>query len=113
MRKKKTPESQLKQQIIGLFEYYRVWYLSMAPAFVKCPKCGNGFTRHGIRSGVPDILVCYKGNFYGIEAKAGRNDLSDEQKEQKKLIELASGKVIVARCPEDVIEGLELPGRLF
>src|SRR5574343_309081 len=98
----KKPEAKFKSEVIKHFAFYPIWYLSMAPAFAKCPKCGHGFVRHGVRSGVPDILVCYKGKFYGIEAKAGKNKLSDEQVEQKLLIENAGGTVIVARTFEDI-----------
>lgn len=108
----KKLEASFKQSIIKDFAYYPLWYLSMAPAFAKCPKCGHGFVRHGVRSGVPDILVCYRGQFYGIEAKAGNNKLSPAQVEQKMLIENAGGRVIVARTFDDIIEGLELT-RLF
>ena len=52
--------------------------------------------------GVPDILCCHKGQFYGIEIKDGKDKLSTIQEEQLRRIEAAGGKVIIIRSIEDV-----------
>jgi hypothetical protein len=113
MAKKKTPETILKDGIKKLFGSLSLYYVSMAPAFAKCPKCGHGFTRHGVRTGVPDLLVCYQGRFYGVEVKAGKNKPSPEQIEQLRLIELAGGVAVVVRSYEELQEAFQFPGRLF
>ncbi len=46
-------------------------------------------------SGVPDFLVCHKGRFIGIEAKANGNKPTALQVNNMKRIELAGGKSIV------------------
>jgi hypothetical protein len=43
------------------------------------------------RSGVPDIIVCYKGWFYGIECKAGKNKPTALQLRELENINEAGG----------------------
>ena len=47
------------------------------------------------RSGVPDIVGCYKGYFFAIECKAGKGTTTALQDKNIKDIEKAGGKVIV------------------
>lgn len=50
------------------------------------------------KAGVPDLLVCYKGNFIGIEVKtpATKNNVSKLQQHNLNLIQAAEGRCIVA-----------------
>ena len=50
-------------------------------------------------SGVPDIVGCYKGKFFGIECKAGSNKPTALQLKNLKDIELAGGIAVV--CNEN------------
>ena len=60
-----TPEKKVKQRVVNLLkELDDVYYFFPATG-------GYG------RSGVPDIVVCYKGMFYGIECKAGSNKATE------------------------------------
>ncbi len=52
-----TPESKVKKQVVALLKQYGAYYFY--------PVTGG----YG-RSGVPDIVVCWKGRFIGIECKA-------------------------------------------
>jgi hypothetical protein len=56
------------------------------------------------RSGVPDIIACYKGRFIGIECKAGKNEPTLLQKHNIKEIQRNNGLAIVVN--EDNIEAL-------
>ena len=56
------------------------------------------------RSGVPDIIACYKGKFIGIECKAGKNEPTLLQKHNIKEIQRNQGLAIVVN--EDNIEAL-------
>lgn len=63
------------------------------------------FKVHGsiyMKSGIPDIICCHKGLFYGIECKVGKNTMSDLQKKHKEAIEAAGGIHILAYKLEDV-----------
>lgn len=46
-------------------------------------------------SGVPDIVGCINGNFFGIECKAGRNKPTPLQLKNLKDIETAGGIALV------------------
>lgn len=59
-------------------------------------------------SGVPDLLVCYQGRFYGFELKAGNNKATPLQLHNGKLIENAGGVFTVAYSLEDVLKYLEV-----
>ena len=55
-----TPEAKVKKVVVN--------QLRILGAYYFYPVTGG----YG-RSGVPDIVGCYKGKFFGIECKAGRN----------------------------------------
>ena len=47
------------------------------------------------RSGVPDIIGCHKGNFFGIECKAGKNKTTPLQDKNLQDIGFAGGIALV------------------
>ena len=55
-----TPEAKVKKVVVN--------QLRILGAYYFYPVTGG----YG-RSGVPDIVGCYRGRFFGIECKAGRN----------------------------------------
>ena len=58
-------------------------------------------------SGVPDIVGCYKGKFFGIECKAGSNKPTPLQRKNLTDIELAGGiAVVVNEKNMDIVEDL-------
>jgi Holliday junction resolvase len=77
-----TPEAKVKkvvvQQLKGMGAYY--FY----------PVTGG----YG-RSGVPDIVGCYEGLFFGIECKAGKNKPTPLQEKNLKEISEAGGLALV------------------
>lgn len=62
------------------------------------------------RSGVPDFLVCYYGNFIAIELKRpdGKGELSPQQEIELNKISNADGWVIVADNMEKITTVIEL-----
>ena len=48
-------------------------------------------------SGMPDVLACVNGQFIGVEVKAGKDRLSDAQKQTIAALEKAGASVYVAR----------------
>lgn len=63
------------------------------------------FKVHGsiyMKAGIPDIICCHKGLFYGIECKVGNNKMSDLQERHKEMIEKAGGVHILAYSLDDV-----------
>ena len=49
------------------------------------------------RSGVPDLLICYKGKFIGIELKAEKGKVSELQDRELRQIRDAGGMGFVVR----------------
>ncbi|MBK3666190.1 VRR-NUC domain-containing protein [Bradyrhizobium diazoefficiens] len=56
------------------------------------------------RRGWPDICLIRNGQFIGIEVKAEKGKLSDDQKELGREIETHGGRYVVARSIDDLIQ---------
>ena len=87
-----TPEAKVKKKVVQLLKQYKAYFFY--------PVTGG----YG-RSGVPDIIVCYKGRFIGIECKAGNNKPTALQEKNLRDIELADGISMVVN--EDNIASVE------
>lgn len=88
-----TPEAKVKAQVRKILDAYGAYYFS--------PVTG-GFGK----SGVPDIIACYKGNFIGVECKAGSNTPTALQLREMTRIKAAGGVAIVIN--ETNIDALRL-----
>ena len=77
-----TPEKKVKNKVVELLKQRGVYYFFPATF-------GMG------RSGVPDIVCCYMGNFVGIECKAGSNKPTELQNRELEAIRLAGGAALV------------------
>lgn len=63
------------------------------------------FKVHGgpqMMAGLPDLICCYRGHFWGIEVKQPGQKPSERQVFVHSLIKRSGGNVIVATCVEDV-----------
>lgn len=87
-----TPETKVKRAVVKILDARQAYHFFPAT--------------HGYgRSGVPDIVACYKGNFIGIECKAGKGMPTALQLRELKHIEEAGGISMVVR--EDTTDLLE------
>jgi Holliday junction resolvase len=77
-----TPEAKVKKQVTRQLDDIGAYYFY--------PVTGG----YG-RSGVPDIVGCYKGSFFGIECKAGKNKPTPLQDINLKEIRKAGGMDMV------------------
>ena len=77
-----TPEKKVKNSVVRLLKEQGAYYFFPA-------SYGMG------RSGVPDIVCCHKGNFIGIECKAGKNKPTPLQDKNLKQIRDAGGLDLV------------------
>ena len=77
-----TPEKKVKKCITDQLKKLGAYYF--------CPMSG-GFGK----SGVPDIIVCFRGYFVAIEAKAGKNTTTELQERNLKEIREAGGIAVV------------------
>src|SRR3954469_2932720 len=55
-------------------------------------------------AGVPDLLICCEGLFFGIEVKMPKGKVSDIQKEVMRNIKKAGGHCTVAITPQEAID---------
>jgi Holliday junction resolvase len=73
-----TPEKRVKEKVVKVLKEIGAYYF-------------YPFTGGYGRSGVPDIIGCYKGRFFGIECKAGKNKTTALQDREISLIHNAEG----------------------
>lgn len=73
-----TPEAKVKRKVADILKEYDAYYF-FPPA--------NGFGR----TGIPDIIACYRGQFIAIECKAGKNITTALQRRELRAIEDAGG----------------------
>ncbi len=77
-----TPEAKVKNKAVKQLKELGAYYFFPATA---------GFGK----SGVPDIVACYKGMFFGIECKAGKNKPTPLQDKNLREIRVAGGCAVV------------------
>ena len=77
-----TPEANVKRQIRKILDTTKAYYAM---------PIGTGYGN----SGVPDFLVCHKGHFIGIEAKAGKGTTTALQEQHLADIRAAGGSTFV------------------
>lgn len=80
----KTPEKKVKDMCIEILKDFRAYYFF--------PVMGG----YG-RSGIPDIIVCYRGQFIAVECKAGFNKTTPLQDKELAAISTAGGITLVIR----------------
>ena len=77
-----TPEKKVKDKARKILDELGAYYFFPAT--------------HGYgRSGVPDIVACYRGVFIGIECKAGRGTTTALQERELRLIKESGGLALV------------------
>lgn len=77
-----TPEKKVKDAVTKILKQRGAYYFY--------PVMGG----YG-RSGIPDIVVCYRGRFIGVECKAGKNQATALQEAELIKIEQAQGIAII------------------
>ena len=84
-----TPEKKVKTKVVEILKGFGAYYFYASTG-------GYG------ASGVPDIIGCYKGRFFGIECKAGKGKPTALQEKNIAQIIAQGGLAIVVN--EDNIE---------
>jgi Holliday junction resolvase len=77
-----TPEAKVKKAVKKLLDERKAYYFMPATG-------GYG------RSGVPDIVGCHKGMFFGIECKAGDNEPTALQLRELDKIQIHDGYIAI------------------
>ena len=87
----KTPEAKVKAKVTGILKSHKAYFFY--------PFSGGFGT-----SGIPDIVGCVNGKFFGIECKAGNNKPTALQLKELRKIMDAGGYCVVVN--EDNVEEL-------
>lgn len=74
----RTPESAVKKKVVEILKAAGAWY---------CFPVASGYGR----SGIPDILACWNGDFVAIECKAGKGKTTALQDRELALIAGSGG----------------------
>ena len=77
-----TPEKRVKDKVVKVLKHYGAYYFFPAT---------YGFGR----SGVPDIVCCFNGNFFAVECKAGKNKPTTLQEREMEAIRNTGGTALV------------------
>jgi Holliday junction resolvase len=77
-----TPEVKVKRKVVQTLKALGAYYFYPVT---------SGFGA----SGVPDIVICYRGRFFGIECKAGKNKPNALQQHNLNAIIAAGGVAII------------------
>ena len=101
-------EHDVQCAICEYLDLRRVCYWAVPNGGKRSKRESARFKKEGVKSGVPDITVIYRGKYYGLEVKrpatlAPKGRLSKNQQEMIKLIEDNGGIVKVVYGVEDVI----------
>jgi hypothetical protein len=97
-----TPEGKVKRRVVEVLKKHGVWYFFPA---------NNGY---GV-AGIPDIIVCVKGQFLGIEVKADRTKKPTELQMQCGAKIQASGGWWMVVCDQESLDmlGVMLQEKLY
>jgi hypothetical protein len=77
-----TPEHQLQSRVRMYLDAALPapgWWSSVDHAKKQSVQAGTRQKARGIRRGLPDVMIWYRGMFLGIELKVGRGDTSEAQ----------------------------------
>jgi hypothetical protein len=99
---KKITEAMIQRAILDYLEWYgkshKIYAFRSAAGMVKTEQ-GRMFKTG--RPGTPDISVCYKGMYWGIEVKTATGRQSASQKKAEKEILAAGGRYELVRSLDD------------
>lgn len=73
-------------------------------------KHGAMLERKGVKPGLPDIMILYRGIFVGVELKSARGVPSPEQVDMGIAIGRAGGRWFIVRTIDELIAKLKLAG---
>jgi hypothetical protein len=116
----KLPDPSEDQIQVAVAEYLtlalpvEVWWSSIEHRTWSAREGANRKKR-GVKPGVPDLLICWHGQIFGIELKTRTGHLSQGQIEQRAALLRAGARWALCRSLDDVIDKLrewEIPMRM-
>lgn len=123
MTARRRPEEALQRACVQLLRLCPappegpLWWASTNQRGTRKPWEQGILTALGLRPGVPDLLLLWKGRLVGIELKSARGRMSPAQEEFHRLLTLAGGVAHVCRSLDEFsgllgVLGIPCPARL-
>ena len=111
----KRPEEQIQRAVVSHLKAR-----SMPGVFFFHPANGGRRTKAeagifkalGVRAGVPDLIVVYRAQIFGLELKADSGRLTPIQRQALNEMEVAGARTAVARSLDEALVTLECWGVL-
>lgn len=111
----KRPEQDIQRAV---FQHLAARSMPGVFAF-HCPNGGKRskieasiFKGLGVRSGVPDVIVLYRSQIFGLELKASSGRLTPIQRQTLNEMEVAGARTAVAKSLDEALVTLEFWGVL-
>lgn len=111
----KRPEQEIQRAV---FKHLAARSMPGVFAF-HCPNGGKRskieaaiFKGLGVRSGVPDVIIFYRAQIFGLELKASDGRLSPNQRQAMNEMEVAGARTAVAKSLDEALITLECWGVL-
>ena len=113
-----TPEGKIKKLMKEAFKDLKIFNKKDALVAIAKQEPINGYYRMAAstgmgEAGVSDFVVCLKGLYIEIEAKAGKGKQSGLQKIQEQIIDASLGLYLVVSTKEEIEEVKEGLGRII
>jgi hypothetical protein len=105
---KQTPEGAIQRAVCDYLALrakqtgYLFWRQNTAPTFDVKTNRFRSMPKYSMR-GVPDIILIDGGHFIGLEVKAPKGVLSNDQRIFQRLLEAAGGSYHVVRSVDDLV----------
>ncbi len=115
MNKTRRPEQAVHQAVIAHLEArgtQGMFYFHPANGGKRTPREAAIFKTLGVRAGVPDIIILWRGRTFGLELKASRRGLTESQRTTHALMRDAGATVGTANGIDEALHVLSEWGLL-
>ena len=111
----KRPEQQIHKAVVSHLNWRAmpgVFFFHPANGGFRSKTEAAIFKGLGVKSGVPDLIIFYKAQIFGLELKASYGRLSPSQRLCMDAMELAGARVSIAHSLDEALITLECWGVL-
>jgi hypothetical protein len=111
----KRPEEQIHRAVIShlaIRSMPGVFYFHPANGGRRTKAEAGIFKALGVRAGVPDLIVLYRSQVFGLELKAATGELTPLQRQTLNDMEVAGARTAVAHSLDEALVTLECWGVL-
>ena len=99
-------EKHIQKSIIDYLSYRKdLYFIRSGSGLIKTEK--GKYFKSG-KPGCPDVIVCYKGRFIGLEIKTSKGKQSQIQKITESLIKECGGEYYIVKSLDDVLKILNI-----